>query len=183
MRATEPLADRRLAVGAGDGDHRLAFARLAEDGVRERPAKGAQARAREVRHAPVGIPDEVAARFPEHGRGTARDGVGDEAPPVVQVARVGHEQVATTHLAAVVGDAGQLNAQVGEAPDYALRRDFASSGRHEIRLLSHSFPFPAGAFPAAPLCATWIGASCGTPSVRRAPPMTLEKIGPATSPP
>ena len=110
----EELGHRRLAVGSGHRDQRQALARRAADGMGQRAGQRAQAGRLEVRHGPRRIPGEIAPRLPEHCCRAARDGVGDVATAVSQVAWIGQKQVARTYLAAVVGHAGRSYAKAGE---------------------------------------------------------------------
>jgi hypothetical protein len=91
---------------------------------------------------------KITARLPEHGHGAARQRIGDVAPAIGQIARIGQEEIARPDLAAVVGNAGRHDAQRFQAVEEFARR-------------AHSLPFPE------PASATWIGASGGTPRVRR----------------
>ena len=126
----QALADRRLAIGAGDGDQRQRFARVAVDGMRERTGQRAQRRDREIR--PIMRPCEVVARLPQHGHGAARQRIADVTPAIGQGARIGQEEIACLHLAAVVGHAARYDAHAGQAFEDGVRR-------------AHSLPFPASA--------------------------------------
>lgn len=107
----DELADRGLAVGAGDGDERQAFARRAIDGMRQRAGQRAQAGDREVRCGQRRIPGKIAARLPQYGNRPARNGIGNVAAPIGQVAGISEENITRLHLAAVVGNPGGLDAQ------------------------------------------------------------------------
>ena len=132
------------------------------DGMGQRPGQRTQRLDRQVRHRMR--PDEIATRLPEHGHGSAGQGVGDITTAIGQIAGISQEEIARVHLAAVVGHTSRRNAERGQAVEQVARRN-------------HSLPFPESA------AATWTGASGGTPRVRRAPPVICEKAGPATSPP
>ncbi|MPN48262.1 hypothetical protein SDC9_195868 [bioreactor metagenome] len=146
------MADRRLAVGAGNGDQRQGLAGMAVHGVGERSGQGTQCRMRQLRNVPGRIPGKIATRLPEHGHGAFRQRIGDVATTVGEIAGVSQKQIARTNLATVVGNAGRRNAQRVE-----LVENFARA--------THSFPLSCSAV------ATWIGASGAMPRVRSAPPM------------
>ena len=115
MSARQPLGDRRLAVGAGDGDQRQAFGRLTEHGMGQRPAQHAQAADRQLGNAPGVVPDKIAAALPQYGAGPARDGVGNVAAAISLCAGPGDKQVAGSQLATVFTDPARLNAKCGSA--------------------------------------------------------------------
>ena len=163
--AGQALADRRLAIGAGDGDQRQVFARVTIDHVGQRAGQRAQG----VNGQCYGRPEilskiKITAGLPEHGYGATRQRVGDVTAAIGQIARIGQEEIARPDLATVVGNTGRHDAHRLQAVKEFARR-------------AHSLPFPE------PASATWIGASGGTPRVRSAPPTIAEKAGPATSPP
>ena len=165
--AGDTLADCRLAVGSGNRDQRQAFARIAIDGMGQRPGQRTQRLDRQVCYGQREIlaKIEIFARLPQHRNGAARQRISNKTSAIGQIARIGQKHIARQHLPAVVGNAGGLNAH-----GFQTIEDFAR--RH------HSRPFPEEA-----VSATCSGASGGTPSVRKAPPTICEKAGPATSPP
>ena len=173
MRTPQPLADRRLAVCPGDRDQREAFARLTEHRMCQRSAERAQTLRRQVGNAPFRIPDKIVARFPEHGHCAASDGIGNVAATIGKIARISDEQIARQHLPAVICDAARFDAESIEPMQHLDRCQ-----RGDYDRAAHRLSFAVGA-----PCATCIDASGEMPSVRKAPPMTVAKIGPATSPP
>ena len=181
MRASKPLADTGLAIGAGNGNQRQPLARLTKDRMSQRSAELPQAPARKINDTVRGVPDEAVSGFPKYGRRTAPHGIGDKLPPIVQSAGIGDEQVTGVDLTTVIRHTfrqhppcRQLLDDGGQSIERRMSHDAA-----------HSFSIPPCPLAGSPLacCATCSTASWGMPSVRKAPPITPANTGPATSPP
>ena len=172
----DPLADAGLAVGAGDGDQRHALAAAAAGGVSERPGHCPQAIHRQVGNGEFGRPDEAVAGLPDDGNGAARQRIADVGATIGEIARIGEEDVAGANAPAVFGGASGDDALRGEQRQRGIGVAGKDGGRNDGN--AHNDSLAAGA-----LATTCSGASGGTPRVRRAPPITAAKTGPATSPP
>ena len=108
------LGDRGLAAGAGDGDDRCRLGRIeARRHQRQRAARlgGAE-------HHHTGGTATSAPILGEDGDGALGDRIGDEAGPVGLGAGDRGEQAAGPHLAAVGGDAGDLDGPDGRGRRY-----------------------------------------------------------------
>src|SRR5574343_899432 len=162
----QALADRRLAIGPGNRDQRQVLAWKAIHLMCQRPRQGAQGRHGEISDGEVEfLPEiEIFVRLPENGDRPLGHRIRDVLTSVGQITRVGQEEIAWLHLAAIIRHPSRHDTKIGKT-------------LQEFSRCTHSFPFPLL------VSAVWTGASGLTPSVRSAPPMICENAGPATSPP
>ena len=108
------LRHRRLAAGAGDGDHRCRLGRIeARRHQRQRPAG-----LRSPEHHHTRGYRDVGSHLGEDGGSALGDGFGHEAGPIGLGARNGGEQPAWLHLATVRGDAEDVDGPDGRGRRY-----------------------------------------------------------------
>src|SRR5208283_3691036 len=130
---------------------------------------------RQMGKLPFALPVE-ALNIPENCARTAIDRIANEAPSVLVRAGIRGKGVARTHAAAVGRDAGDRHRESGQQRrNLGIRR--GRDCRGVVHVSSRTSPLSAGS------CGWLIGASVGTPSRRRAAPMTLLNTGAATLPP
>jgi hypothetical protein len=125
---------------------------------------------RHVRH--VNGRRRRALALPQHRRGAARHGIGNEAAAVGARARIGDEDVAGRYRARVGAQIPRRHAQPLQFIEHALCF---------LRFTFHRLSGTAAASRAT--CTGFNGASGATPSVRRLPAITWANTGAATSPP
>ena len=119
----DELADRRLAVGAGNGDQRQASARLAANQMRQRAGQCPQAIDPQVGCGPRRIPGKIAPRLPEDGARPARD-----AEPSREIEAVEPEDGGDAEEAALLGERGEDEVGVAERllPSFFARSSWLS---------------------------------------------------------
>src|SRR4030095_14446124 len=109
--------------------------------------------------------------FPQHGGGTARDCIGDEAASVGRRTGKGCESVARLHLPAISSHPLRSRAEPCQQRRYVERAN--GDARHQVS--SRISPPSGGRITFS------TGASAGTHSIRSPAPVTVEKTGAVTS--
>ena len=190
----DPLRNRRLAVGAGHAGHPQRLGRMAIDMSGDLTRVNFQVRHPKMRHLPIGVPNKC-IRLIQHRRGATGDCIGNKFAAIARRAGIGEKGKTAPRFAAgrghVVDRRGQARQRVGQLHfgkvrcQYDLARDDAVGCTGAVvisRRRVHqprSFAFIIGAALASRNC----GASGGTPDIRNACDITLEKTGAETSPP
>ena len=107
----DALADRRLAVGAGNRNQRQPFARMTIDRMGQGAGNWTQILNRQVCCGQRRIPDKIATGLPEYSHGTTGNRIGNITTAVGQIAGIGQKEITGLNLSAIVSNARRLDTQ------------------------------------------------------------------------